>query len=242
VRNPGPWNETNRPVLGKELGVDDGTITRHKYFSVIDRTNLSIEPTPPVAPGTPIPPIKQGQPPVYFSYQPNTPVPNPANNLNSLGTEDPVMPNPLPTPPPSLTVRVPAIGGVVVLNPATGLPVPVPGLVAGQYDGIPWTIQAGVSQIVLDVGDRQEMTIVQNVVFDPFTNSAILELVQPMPAGTPQPWPPPVKLHSRGAIMRLANPDPAQPPSTPGNPGPQPGFNYKSARYAPVIKYVEQLK
>src|SRR5262249_20549364 len=69
VRNPGPYNEANRPVLGKELGFDDGTIVRHKYFAVIDRTNLSIEATPPVAPipGQPLPPIKQGQAPVYFS-------------------------------------------------------------------------------------------------------------------------------------------------------------------------------
>jgi len=115
-------------------------------------------------------------------------------------------------------------------------------VVNGQYDGIPWTIQAGVSQMIVDVGDRQEVALVQSAAYDPITNSAILELVQPQPTGTPLPWPPIVGLHNRGAIMRLANPDPSQPPSTPGNPGPQPGFNYKSSRYAPVIKYVEQLK
>jgi len=245
VRNPGPWNETNRPVLGKELGVDDGTITRHKYFAVIDRTNLSIEPNPPVAPNpnVSLPPIKQGQPPVYFSYQPDTPVPNPANNLNSIGTEDPVP----SSPPQPVRVRVPAIGQAMFYDPAAGIYKPilvngVPGVVNGQYDGIPWTIQAGVSQIVVDVGDRQETAIVQSAIYDPFTNSAVLDLAQPQPAGTPTPWPPIIGLHSRGATMRLANPDPAQPPSTPGNPGPQPGFNYKAARYAPVIKYVEQLK
>jgi hypothetical protein len=50
------------------------------------------------------------------------------------------------------------------------------------------------------------------------------------------------KQHSRGASIRLANPDWTQPISVPGHPGPQPGFNYKSARYAPVVKYVEQMK
>ena len=32
------------------------------------------------------------------------------------------------------------------------------------------------------------------------------------------------------------------PATMPGNPGPQPGFNYKSPRYAPVVRYVEQLR
>ena len=92
VKNPGPWNETNRPILGKELGSDDGSITRHKYFAVIDRTNLTIEPTPLVTPGQAIPPIKQGQPPVYFSYQPNQLPPQP--NVN-------VIEDPQPTTPPT---------------------------------------------------------------------------------------------------------------------------------------------
>ncbi|HKA08610.1 MAG TPA: hypothetical protein VKD71_15230, partial [Gemmataceae bacterium] len=165
-------------------------------------------------------------------YEPNKPMPMlPA--YSTAGTEDPLPTDPLP-----VLVRVPAIGQV--LNPNTGLP--IPGIVSGEYDGMPWTIQAGVSLIVVDTGDRQEMAMVANAAYDAFTNAAILELVQPPPMpGLPSPGPI-TKLHSRGAVMRLANPDPSQPPSTPGNPGPQPGFNYKSARYAPVIKYVEQLK
>ncbi|MBO0697401.1 MAG: hypothetical protein J2P46_03340, partial [Zavarzinella sp.] len=238
VKNPGPYNEANRPILGKELGTDDGTVVRHKYFAVIDRTNLSIEPTPLVVPtpGQSLPPIKQGQPPVYFSFQPDTPLPQ-APNYQITGTEDP-----LPTgasPPAPIQIRVPAVGQV--MNPAILPPNPpqplLPPAVSGQYDGTLWTIQAGVSQLEIDVGERKETVIVPSpsatipnpVVFDPSTSSALITIQPTMP-------------HMRGAAMRLTNPDPSQPPSTPGNPGPQPGFNYKSPRYAPVVKYVEQLR
>ena len=238
VRNPGPYNESNRPVLGKELGSDDGTVVRHKYFAVIDRTNLSIEPTPPVAPGQPVPPVKQGQPPVYFAYQPNTPLPQ-APNYVITGTEDPAPSNP----PQPIQVRVPAVGQVMnpkILPPNPPQPL-LPPAVSGQYDGTLWTIQAGVSQFEIDVGERKETVVVPSapvliggvptdpVVYDPFTNSALVVIT-------------PTQAHSRGVTMRLTNPDPSQPPSTPGNPGPQPGFNYKSPRYAPVVKYVEQLR
>jgi hypothetical protein len=74
VRNPGPYNEANRPVLGKELGIDEGQVTRHRFFSIVDRTNLTIE--LPTATGIP---VRQGPAPVYLSYQPNTELPWPGN-------------------------------------------------------------------------------------------------------------------------------------------------------------------
>jgi hypothetical protein len=225
VRNPGPYNETNRPVLGKELGSDDGTVTRHKYFAVIDRTNLSVEaPTQLVAPGQPIAPIRQGQAPVYFSYQPTVPQPSQATQYKVVA--DPLTQT-TPPAPVTVNVNVPAIGQAI--DPATNTP--VPGMVMGQYDGTPWTIRVGVSQFVLDVGPRQEPATVVGAAFDAPTNSAVLTLQ--LSGNLP---------HDRGAVLRLTNPDPNQLPSTPGNPGPQPGFNYKSPRYAPVVKYVEQLR
>jgi len=126
------------------------------------------------------------------------------------------------------------------VNPTTGAA--IPGTVIGEYDGTPWIIsvnpgypqgQISPPQLVIEIGNRQEpITVVPNgVAFDPIANSAVLQVQ--MSGKIP---------HSRGAIIRLANPDPTQSPSTPGNPGPQPGFNYKSPRYAPVVKYVEQLK
>ena len=158
VRNPGPYNEANRPILGKELGTDDGTVTRNRYFAVIDRTNLTIEsPTTLVNPGQPVA-IKQGQPPVYFSYQPNTPLPRAATGWSTAGTED-------PTPGPSIQVRIPATG-----YDATGH-------VMGYYDGNLWTLQKGVSQMMVDVGDKQEGPIVvMDAAFDALTNTAIVTI------------------------------------------------------------------
>ena len=53
--------------------------------------------------------------------------------------------------------------------------------------------------------------------------------------------------HNRGAAVRLLGRTltdvvtfPAVP--RPGNPGPQTAFQYNSPRFAPVVKYVEQLR
>jgi hypothetical protein len=212
VKNPGPYNEANRPILGRELGEVEGNVVRHRYFSIIDRTNLSIEAPTQLVPPTQMPVIKQGQAPVYFSYEPNTPVYGANSSFN--GTEDPA--------PPMVSVDVKIPAQEPVAN----------GGIIGQYDGTLWTIRPGVSQILLDQGERQEgpFTVVA-ASFDQPSNSAIIRLQGPING-----------VHSRGAIMRLLNPDPTRPVSTPGNPGPQPGFDYKSPRYAPVVKYVEQLK
>ena len=219
VKNPGPYNESNRPILGQEIGIDEGKVERHKFFAVIDRTNLAIEQNALVAPGQPTPAIKQGQPPVFFSYQPNVSL---SEGPLFLATEDP-----------QTQITPPPMGGVPVQVkiPATGQDA-AGTRVFGQYDGTTWTIVPGVSQVVLDVGQRQEgPLLVQSVSYEATTNSATVTLQL---SGTIQ--------HDRGAILRLTNPDPSQRPSTPGHPGPQPGFNYKSQRYAPVVKYVEQLR
>jgi hypothetical protein len=238
VKNPGPYTEVNRPILGKELGTDDGTVTRHKFFAVIDRTNLTIEAPNPALPlpnpGQPVT-IKQGQAPVFFPYQPDVAQPSAANNFTIFPDPPTMVQPPAPVP---VTIRIPAIGNA--MNPVNGTPIPLTAV--GEYDGTPWMISVNAAypqgqllppQLYIDVGNRQEqLTIAPNGVgFDPLTNTAVLQVLMP---GNVQ--------HSRGAIIRLANPDPTQPQCMPGNPGPQPGFNYKSPRYASVVKYVEQLK
>jgi hypothetical protein len=238
VKNPGPYTEVNRPILGKELGTDDGTVTRNKFFAVIDRTNLTIEAPNPALPlpnpGQPVT-IKQGQAPVFFSYQPDVPQPSAANNFMVISDPPTMVQPPAPVP---VTIRIPAIGQAV--NPVNGTPIPFTAV--GEYDGTPWMISANPAypqgqllppQLFIDVGNRQEQVAIapNGVAFDPLSNTAVIQVL--MSGNVP---------HTRGAIIRLANPDPTQPQCTPGNPGPQPGFNYKSPRYASVVKYVEQLK
>ncbi|HVK14643.1 MAG TPA: hypothetical protein VM597_38245, partial [Gemmataceae bacterium] len=49
----------------------------------------------------------------------------------------------------------------------------------------------------------------------------------------------------RGATMRIVDPRPVPAnsfPCEPANPGPQPGFNYRAPRYAPVVRYAEQVQ
>ncbi len=221
VRNPGPYNEANRPILGKEMGTDDGTVTRHRFFSVIDRTNLSIEQqTPPFT-------AKQGAAPVYFTYQPMPPPPQPPANVS---------PDPQTATLASVDVRIPVYGQ----DSATS--------VFGYYDGNLWEIQGGANpatapqslaaRFMLDIGANQEEVYVQSIVnYDQFSGSATLR-VMPLTGGNF------LRAHYRGACLRLRSCDPtnARVLCDPGNPGPQPGFNFKSPRYAAVVKYVEQMK
>ncbi len=76
VRNPGPYHSGNRPILGKELGIDDGSNVRHKFFSLVDRTNLTFDSSNTAL---------AGQPNVYFSYEPylgyEAAVPEPGTSL-----------------------------------------------------------------------------------------------------------------------------------------------------------------
>jgi hypothetical protein len=77
-------DETVNPVrLGKEVGSDTGTQKRTRMFSVVDRTNLAIDPTSFITPGTQVvnpanpnptagttPPLKQAVKPFFLSYNP----------------------------------------------------------------------------------------------------------------------------------------------------------------------------
>ncbi len=70
VTNPGPYSATNRPVLGGELGSNDGSNIRHKFFAIVDRTNLAIDQTT-------TPKTLQGPRPIFLSYEPVQQTPEP---------------------------------------------------------------------------------------------------------------------------------------------------------------------
>ena len=269
VMNDGPYSDVNRPVLGKELGTDDGTAMRHRFFAVLDRTNLAVESE--LNPLANQQPYKQGQMPVSLDFHPAVPkgVVDPMSG-NVTVVNDPELTNPpasAPMPPPwvppepplapqelqtrGIVVRIPAIGGGNGANGPT---------VSGYYDGQLWTLQTG-SLIDLDINGQTERVLVQippttapgtnapAAAFDPNTGTAEI-ILRPFAGFGAPPKPNFDRNHSRGALMRLVTPDPTvvspvtgQALTTfPGHPGPQPGFQYTAPRYAPVVRYAERLQ
>src|SRR5262249_39193715 len=115
----------------------------------------------------------------------------------------------------------------------------------GQYDGTPWTIIDDPAQLptlktgaILDVGAKAEPVIVKLIpnAWDPVTKTGTVILEATGPGGMF------LFQHWRGAPLRLLNPDPFQPATILGNPGPQPGFQFRASRYAPVVRYAEQTQ
>ena len=258
----GRTNEINRPILGKELGTDEGTVYRNKFFAMIDRTNLTIDPSNAAAPA-------QGAPPVYFTYEPDVLLPNGVGpgSYNVVPDPDLVPPpgataldNPSPT---QVTCRIPAVSQTFGTQP----PYPANRTIRldGYYDGTQWSIvddpannNAPRTFAVLDAGPPVPPSasypnglpygikgeLVQ-ILFPPGPNQPALDaygaatiILKPVnPTGAF------LYRHARGAPIRLLTTDPtALPASTPGNPGPQAGFNYHTGRYAPVVRYAEQLR
>jgi hypothetical protein len=240
VMNDGPYNELNRPILGKELGIDDGTVLRHKFFSIVDRTNLTIE--QPAAPGLA---PKQGQAPVFLEYHPDVPLPNSTPVAGQLPFQ--VWPDPyLPLEPTGpggfaqVTIRIPATGQTPP-NPPASPPGPPTATtsVSGTYDGIPWILvddPGHLYPLMLDIGPKAEPVFVRlppnSFNIGTGTARVILESAGAQFA----------RQHDRSVALRLRAPDPSKAGADPGNPGPQSGFQYRAPRYAPVIRYAEQLK
>ena len=119
-------------------------------------------------------------------------------------------------------------------------------------DGATWTIGVG-DTIIVDIPDsytpynnpaiaplaglstRQETATVMSVAFPaPMTGSGL-----PSPAGTGGNVVLQLAVgnkHFRGCIMQL-NPASVTTTGNPGNPGPQPSFNYKDTRFSGVVPF-----
>jgi hypothetical protein len=109
-----------------------------------------------------------------------------------------------------------------------------------MVDVTPNQTPAFESLAVLDVGPKAELVKIRfprnGPAFNPNNGTATVFLEYATPGGQFQ------YQHARGAPIRLLNADPTQGAANPGNPGPQSGFSYKAPRYAPVVRYAEQLK
>ena len=229
VTNPGPYTSTNRPILGPELGTEDGTNIRHKFFAVVDRTNLTIDRTTTSSASTTN--RLQGQMPVFLSYEPTTITTGTGRNgtVNSTGGT-------------ALTqlllqadIDTTTVGQVKVRVPATGL---TRSNVTGVYDGRPWTITPGTqtspqSLVLLDIGNHQEVAYVKSIATvlgpnQPFPANIGVDIVLAPLNGTNFAYP-----HARGCTMQI-NYDQC----TLGNPGPQARFNYRDPRYGGVVPFV----
>jgi len=260
VMNEGPYNEQNRPILGKEMGSDEGSVTRHKFFAVVDRTNLMIDANTSGAP-------KQGQAPVYLKYEPAVPLPDATNGYTVFADPD-LNPNAVPPYPDTPWYRNPADEPPMLVGantPGARVAIQIPAIsatnmliagvqrsvaVSGFYDGSTWKmvdytpVQAPsavtTSLAVLDVGQKAEPVLIRfprtGPAYDPNSGTATVWLECATP-GQRFKYP-----HARGALIRLLNPDTSKTSSTPGNPGHQAGFSYKAPQYAPVVRYAEQLK
>ena len=227
VRNPGPYSAANPTILGKEVGSDDPSIglERHRFFALVDRTNLAYDKNSVASPSGP----KQAVPPVYFSYQPQT---------------DIYAANPDPAVNPTVTLCIPATG---VDNPAN------PTTLYGNYDGRPFAIKAGVSQFSIDVVAADPGAAAQG--YSRVVQTQEDNVIAVVPSMTPSITYDPttgtgtfqVKIaakHARGCAVRLCNPDPTMAAgeyAVPGNPGPQPNFSFRSARYRPVVPLVQRI-
>ena len=225
------YDDTNRPKLGAEVIGVDGKPVRYKFFSVIDRTQLSVDTSTNL----------QGIGNVHFSYEP-------------------VAFGPTTTLPPSTPVNIggpdPQPNGssiyVTVAIPRTAF---TGGVASGTYDGIAWKLKTG-DQLLLDgfpnagagegviapglmipstpVGstrNRVEYVNVVQVADDPLKGRALVTFTISKP-------------HSRGANLRLLKPDSVAFPfgTQPGNAGQQSGsFNLGANTYKTVIPVFERI-
>lgn len=228
-----PNANNEMPIMGSEIIGVDGKPVRFKFFSVVDRTQLTYF--------QPASDRMQGIGTVNFSYQPvgySIPPNTAANTLVNTTS-----PDPQPTNSQSLYVAV-----SIPRNSFSG------GAANGSYDGVNYSVRIG-SQFVIDynpdVGggignmpgnqfmpaissgngrNKMEVVNVSNVVDDPANNRSIVVFAMTRP-------------HARGATMYLMNPDTALPFSMmPGNPGVQSNtFNLGANTYKSVIPVFERI-
>jgi hypothetical protein len=256
VLNDGPYDDANRPVLGKELGTDEGTVTRNKFFSVIDRTNLSVDPMTPQYPAP-----RQGARPVYFTYEPDVTIPNGIPAGNVFVVPDPDL-TPIPNNPsqnlPAVQCRIPGVSQIVnqtAPNKTLSL--------SGYYDGTQWTIvdytpvsnNGPVTLAMLDIGPKAELV---QILFPPnapaLDNYGAATIILQAVGAQANPGKFQYR-HARGAPIRLLTTNPTDSsytqivnpfiPATanqPGNPGPQAGFNYHANRFGQVVRYAEKIR
>jgi len=243
-------DDTQKPeLLGDEIGIirdSNSTSTtfgqiienkaiRHRMFSIIDRTNLSL--SPPVydfVNGQMVPEDsrKQGMAPFYYTVTPELTPSGPSTGP--------------PYNPGLWLVRIPYDS----FGPYDGAPSAGKfKWLQGTYNGMSWMITAKITNristdpmtatvLYFGEGTEKRQLVVKSIRRDSANaNLAILELGVPPATGTPNNWP---GLDPTG-IPGQFNPPELEPGLLTnviaGNPGPQPDFDHRLPNYRGVVLY-----
>jgi hypothetical protein len=230
VRNDPATTPGGRVYLGKELYEQVPGDRRYRFVSIVDRTQLALDPTPTTAtpplvlqaPSTPwqttlAEDVLPGATTIKVMAATNNPTndPNVVTNARVFADGVPVDLLAVTTPPTFQRIRV-GFGDAGLPRPLTAQPgpPPVPPAVSPASDG----------------GDGEELALAS------------------LPPPTPTPIPQVVAWANGVATITLAAPavryHPAGSPVTNhllGNPGPQPNFDPNDTRYKPVVPYFARV-
>ncbi|MEZ6142275.1 MAG: hypothetical protein R3B84_17080 [Zavarzinella sp.] len=212
VENDGPYSDANRPRLGRELGIDDGSNVRHKFFSIVDRTRLTrtTTNTSVASPSS-----------ANFSFEP---VAFNGNPVLAAGPE--------PDGPGTYTLAIPAMGlnGTSLYGEYDNQPwqLQIGSRVMVDYEPQFGFID-GTFSTITGRNPKSETAVVQSVNYNATAGRGeiTVQLNQ---------------THHRGCSIIIQRVIPAGDEVIPGNPGPQKNFNYSSPTYRPVVPVVEQIK
>jgi hypothetical protein len=246
-----------RPILGKELSAYIPGYQRHRYFSVVDRTNLALQGTATAAQQR-----TAGGPPIFFP-----------SNVGVTNVDPGQTNNPPPPTPAKYDQRVLVSGSdyalaVTMRTPATGFTPPLvgqtPQALTGEYDGTPWALTVGQT-LYIDGGDA--LPTQWNPPGDPNQPTMSQQEAVTVTAISWVPIDPANPALGNMGLMQVrgtkVNPQyqPANPTAFPrfvfnhqhpigfsvsqvilGNPGPQANFDYRTPPYTSVVPYAERIR
>jgi hypothetical protein len=231
VLNPGPYYTEpawTTPILGKEVFKDNPGDLRARFFAIVDRTNLSIDPTNTSSDGI-VRTKKQGPKPVFTELA--APLSSPAIPANT-GVSNPLQH--------TLQVQAQAgdASGLTLIYDETADQTTSYRITPGTYLRIGFGLNAEWVQ-VQSIGTRINTA---SVYHDSATGIGYLNVIRntgvpgihpPLVIGPPPSDGLALPVHPVGSLVTNAQL---------GNPGPQPNFDPNQPNYKAVMPYVQRLE